>query len=209
MAVMLKYIIFVIGIMWLNYPQTAEALPVSLFQNVVHNFNSSVMENKKEIWESIPGYVGKYEVSNYGNVKSLKRKNRLHEKILKPSIDAYGYYVVGLLNNGKIKTRTIHQLVAESFLKHIPNGNKIVVNHKNLNKLDNRLANLELITNRENTNKKHVKSSSKYTGVHYDKKNKRWISQILFNKKREYLGRYNNEYDAHLAYQSRLKEILS
>jgi mevalonate pyrophosphate decarboxylase len=64
-----------------------------------------------ETWKPIPNYEGLYEVSNLGNVKSL-RFNK--EKILKPSKNNNGYFFVGLCKNCKSKTRTIHQLVAEA-----------------------------------------------------------------------------------------------
>ena len=106
------------------------------------------------------------------------------------------------------RRRTVHQLMAESFLNHKPNGRQeYVINHKNLNKLDNRLENLEIVSHRENSNQKHIKSSSKYTGVSWYKSNKRWIAAISVSGKKIYLGSFNNEYAAHVAYQNKLKEI--
>ena len=127
------------------------------------------MENIQEIWKDIPNYEGYYQVSNLGNVKSLSRivKNGLGTitvcgKILKNLVNTTnGYLVVNLSKIGLVKTKQIHQLVAEAFLNHSQKGHKLVVNHKNFNRQDNRLENLEIITNRENTNKKHKKSKSK------------------------------------------------
>ena len=63
---------------------------------------------------------------------------------------------------------------------------KLVVNHINNNKLDNRLENIEIVTSRENSNLKHIKSSSKYVGVSWCKKrNGKWHSSITFKKKTE------------------------
>lgn len=156
----------------------------------------------EEIWKPIEGFED-YQVSNFGRVKSFKL-NR--EKILKHGISS-NYYVVGLCNNSKVITKQVHQLVAIAFLNHKPDGYKLVVNHKDFNKLNNHVSNLEIVTSRENTNLKHIKSSSKYTGVNWHKRDKKWESRIYINGKREYLGLFENEIDAHIAYQNKLKEL--
>ena len=88
-----------------------------------------------EYWLDIPDYEGYYQVSNYGNVKSLDRvikektgkTQTLKGLILKPRINKGGYYYVGLRKNGTRATLAIHQLVAKAF---IPNPNdKRTVNH--------------------------------------------------------------------------------
>lgn len=173
------------------------------------------MENIEEIWKPVLNYQGIYEVSNLGRIKSLSRiilrKNKypalLSEKILKYGIDRYGYYIICLHKNQKQKTRTVHQLVAEAFLNHKPSGRKYVVNHKNFVRTDNRVENLEIITSRENTNKKHLKSSSEYTGVSWHKKNKKWVSSIFINGKLKNLGYFENEIEASKAYQEKLLTI--
>lgn len=157
---------------------------------------------KNEIWKTIKGFED-YQVSNFGRVKSLKLNK---EKILKFGICS-NYYVVALCKNSKVKTKQVHQLVSIAFLNHTPCGHKLVVNHKDMNKLNNHIDNLEIVTNRENTNLKHIKSSSKYIGVNWHKRDKKWEARILINGKREYLGLYENEYDAHIAYQNKLKEL--
>lgn len=169
---------------------------------------------KIEIWKDIIVSNGFYKVSDLGRIKSLKREIKcglgfrlLKEKILNPGITSTGYYMVNIHKNHKIKSFKIHQLVAIAFLNHKPCGHKFVVNHINFNILDNRINNLEIITQRKNTNKKHLKSTSEYTGVTWDKDRNKWRASIYLNGVAKNLGRYKNEYDAHLAYENALKTI--
>jgi len=116
----------------------------------------------KERFKDVKGYKGIYKVSNTGKVKSLIGYEKYimddgtvmrRRKILKSAISNKGYERVGLWKEGKAKTRSIHQLVAEAFLNHIPCGMTLVVDHIDNNKLNNRKDNLQLITNKENLNK--------------------------------------------------------
>jgi len=166
----------------------------------------------EEIWRDIKGYEGKYQISNYGNVKSLKRLDNIgrlvNERILKHRKHDNGYYYVNLCDGIKCKSKKNHQLVAMAFLNHTPNGSTIVVNHKDFNRQNNHIDNLELITQRENTNQKHLKSSSKYVGVHYNNgRGKKWRSVIRINGKQKYLGCFDNEYEAYLSYKKALGQI--
>jgi len=162
----------------------------------------------KEIWKDVPNYIGRYQVSNLGNVKSLKRKWVIKDKILKNQNGTSGYLIVMLSKKSNIKTFQVHQLVTMAFLNHIPNGyNGLIVDHINNNSFDNRLENLQLITARENVTKDKKGGSSKYIGVCWDKINNKWKSAIQINSKIKNLGRFKNEYDAHLAYQKALKNL--
>lgn len=166
---------------------------------------------EKEIWKEINGYKGIYQISNFGRIKSVARINsrgfKVKEKIRKTSVTR-DYMVVSLYKEKKQITKTVHKLVAIAFLNHIPCGYKLVVNHKDLNKLNNYADNLEIITQRENSNKKHIKSSSKYTGVAWDKKASKWRAYISINKERKYLGLFLSEIEAHNAYQEVLNNYL-
>lgn len=104
----------------------------------------------KEIWKDIEGYEGLYQISNLGNVKTLNYNHTGKEKILKPKKDKYGYLEVGLYKEGKRKIYKIHRLVAEAF---IPNPNKLPeVNHKDENKTNNHITNLEFCDRKYNCN---------------------------------------------------------
>lgn len=110
-----------------------------------------------EIWNSISGYEGLYEISNYGAVKSLSKvwisgNNRKcsHEgKLLNQFCDAVGYRFVGLYKDKKIKYLKVHRLVASAFCENIEN--KPQVNHKDGDKSNNYYENLEWCTAKENT----------------------------------------------------------
>lgn len=160
----------------------------------------------EEIWKDIPNYEGRYQVSNFGNVKSLNYHREKKEKLLKQVIGK-DYYCVTLLKNGKQKTIKTHKLVAIAFLNHTPCGMKLVVNHKDFNKLNNHLDNLEIVTNRENSNKIHIPHSSIYIGVTWHKPLNKWRAQIEINKVKKHLGYFTNELDAHNAYQNKLREL--
>lgn len=158
---------------------------------------------EKEIWKDIPNYEGHYQVSNFGNVKSFKYKQ---ERILSKGI-VHGYYYVILSLDKKLKPMRVHKLVAMAFLNHKPCGMKLVVNHINFDKTDNRVENLEVVTQRENANQKHLKSTSDYTGVWRKKKSNKFESRIVINGKQKYVGLFNNEKEAHIAYLKELNNI--
>ena len=159
---------------------------------------------EKEEWKPVKDYEGLYEVSNLGNVKSLKLGK---EKILKLSVDGAGYLRCNLSLNGIAKQVKAHQLVAMAFLNHTPCGFKLVVDHINDDKLDNRVENLQVVTNRFNVCKTQYNYSSKYKGVYWNKQKNKWKSQIRINKKRIHLGYFNCELTASIAYQNKLKTI--
>lgn len=109
-----------------------------------------------EIWRDIKGYEGLYQVSNMGNVKSL-RKNHL----LTPNNTGNGYFQVTLSANGKKTNHLIHRLVGSVFL---PNPyNLPCINHKNCDRSDNRCENLEWCDYQYNTNYSVSKPILQYT----------------------------------------------
>lgn len=171
----------------------------------------------KEIFKDIPEYEGLYQVSNLGRVKSLKRKIKnsqgigfrtIKERILKSSPGGGGLLQLELSRSSKGKHFKVHQLVAIVFLNHKPNRYKgLVVDHINNINTDNRLLNLQLITHRENCSKDKKHCSSKYTGVHFNKKLKKWRSIIYLNGKSKNLGVFTEELKAAEAYKNELKKL--
>lgn len=105
----------------------------------------------EEMWKDINGYEGYYKISNYGKVVSIPRNGTIkNEKVLKQYKDKYGYLKVILQKNGIKKNKYIHQLIALAFLNN-PN-NYSYVNHKDENKLNNNVNNLEWCTQHYNNN---------------------------------------------------------
>ena len=100
-----------------------------------------------EHWKPVVGYEEHYEVSDMGNVRSLKFGK---EKILKPGKNNRGYLKVSLYKDGQKKMSLVHRLVAEAF---IPNPNNLeTVNHKDEVKTNNVASNLEWMSQKDNTN---------------------------------------------------------
>jgi hypothetical protein len=169
-----------------------------------------------EIWKDVKDYEGRYQVSSLGRVKSLPKEwfsgintiRRHNGKILKLRDNSRGYYKVALSNRGVVKECKVHQLVAIAFLGHTPCGYSLVIDHINDNSKDNRVENLQIVTARFNAYKTQGKGSSKYKGVYWCNTNKRFKAVIRINGKSTYLGSFKKEYEAHLAYQNKLKEIL-
>lgn len=116
-----------------------------------------------EVWKSVKGYEGLYEISNQGRLKGLEKiriigygGTRIYpETIFTPTPNTKGYCVCVLRDHGKSKTFSIHRLVAEHFLERLDCKNS--VNHKNGIKSDNRVENLEWCTVKENND--HAKET--------------------------------------------------
>jgi len=156
-----------------------------------------------EIWKIIPGYK-RYEASTHGRI----RKDGI---IIEPFLNT-NYRKVGL-NHGKKKRKIfkVSVLVAMTFLNHIPCGNKVIVDHKDEDKLNDYLNNLQLLTSRQNTHKslKKSKTTSRFIGVYFHTSSKRWRAQIRYHgNKHKPLGSFKTEIKAHLAYRKALKSLL-
>ena len=118
-------------------------------------FNKEVLEGEE--WKDISDLDGKYQISSFGRVKSLSRVVNLEtaqgvkERIRVLGTNPKGYSVISLcFGHCKMKTFTVHRVVANAFIPNISNLPEI--NHKNLIKQDNRVINLEWVTSKQNTN---------------------------------------------------------
>jgi hypothetical protein len=169
--------------------------------------NKEILKKSKEQYKDIPEYEGHYQISNLGNIKSLKRNG---ERIMNPCIDkTKGYLRVNLFKESKRKSLYVHQLVAIAFLGHKPNGNKLVVDHMDNDKTNNRLDNLQVISSRENSSKDQWRHnpSSYFVGVSYSSGKKKWESSISVNGISFYLGCFKNESNAGQEYANALEYI--
>lgn len=165
----------------------------------------SETKNDVEIWLDIPNYIGHYQVSSFGRIKSIKFNKEI---VLKLKTTKHGYVRVGLRKEAKREWFFVHRLVWTTFEYEIPEN--MEVDHIiEGNKTNNRHDNLQLLTRRENASKhyKSIKKSSKYIGVSWQETKQKWRAYIQLNKKQLHLGYYDDEIDAHNAYQLKLKQI--
>ena len=100
-----------------------------------------------ETWKIIEKYPN-YMISNLGNIKSLNYKRTGKEQLLKQNINGRGYCYVNISINNKYKNILIHREVAKSFIP--TNNEKLDINHKDGNKQNNRVDNLEWCTRSQN-----------------------------------------------------------
>ena len=154
-----------------------------------------------EEWKDLAGYAD-YQVSNLGRVKSFKLKAT---RIKKQYLDKEGYLNVNLYVLGIGKTKRVHQIVAAAFHNHIQNGYHFVINHIDFNRQNNHSDNLEIVTNRVNTNRKHLESTSIYTGVSWCKRRNKWRAQIRIAGKKIHLGYFINEVEASETYEKSIE----
>lgn len=99
--------------------------------------------SEKEEWKDVVGYEGLYKISSFGNILSS-----YSNKLLKPKKEWSGYARVALVKDKDVKFWSVHRLVLTAFVPNIENKNTI--NHKDGDKLNNRLENLEWATSQEN-----------------------------------------------------------
>lgn len=136
-----------------------------------------------------------YKIDKKGNVFSEHKQG-----FLRPYAKTNGYLTLHLYNNNNSKSFMVHQLMAITYLNHKPNGQTYVVDHIDGNKLNNNLNNLQIITQRENSNRRKPNPKSGYKGVYWNTVNQKWQVRLRINNKKRLLGYYNNPIKAHEDY---------
>ncbi|WP_343342471.1 NUMOD4 domain-containing protein [Terrisporobacter petrolearius] len=130
------------------------------------------------VWKDIKGYEGLYQVSNFGQVYSLKRK-----KYIKAYVDKDGYLRVGLSKNGKQKGYIVHRLVATAY---IPNPNNYpMINHRDETRQNNKVSNLEWCTCTYNNN-----FGTRNERLSKTKKGKKHTKEAVNNMKKAKAGKH-------------------
>jgi len=149
--------------------------------------------------DDIPGYEGEYGATHEGDIYSFRSK-----KFLKPGANRGGYLHVTLCKEDRVSSRgkisNVHRLIALTF---IPNPDNLpCVDHIDRDKRNNCVSNLRWVTyNQNNTNKVSIpNTSSQYKGVRRHKG--KWEVSVLVDGKSIYLGRFENEIDAAVAYNN-------
>lgn len=146
----------------------------------------------EEIWIDIDDYKGLYQVSNFGNVRRLMFINNkcIKNKIKSLKINNTGKYsYVFLSKNGLVRAYSVHRLVAKAF---IPNPNNLPqINHKDENKHNNCVDNLEWCTNLYNMNYGNVKS--KISEANKNKPNIKSRKPVIqFDRNMNYINKFNS-----------------
>lgn len=143
-----------------------------------------------------------YSISREGVVKGKRGK------ILTPSPHVKEEYLqLGLSKDGKSKTLTVHRLVATTF---IPNPDNLPqVDHRDRNRKNNHVDNLRWVSRKTNgqNSSKRLGASSKFMGVNWSEKNKRWRAKLYHEGKSIELGVYVTELAAALAYNQKAIEL--
>lgn len=165
-----------------------------------------------EWWLDVVGYDGRYKVSSYGNIKSIRRNSEL---MLKPQQDADGYLYVRLVKDGHPKRHPVHVLVLEAYVELKPAG--MEARHLYGDPSDNRYWRLSWGTPAENGQDKiqhgtsyrsgRTRGSSRYRGVSWNSNHKKWRAHICVNGKQRYLGSFTHEDDAAHTRDAVAKEV--
>ena len=161
----------------------------------------------KEIFKDIPDYMGYYQVSNFGNIRSVDRKvtyrdgKKVFYRGKERATSKSEYNLAVLSKGGKIRAFKVSRLVAKLF---IPNPKKLkVVNHIDGNKHNDHFSNLEWCTTSENNihafELNLSKKKNKVSGVFFEERRKKWASYLYRGGKNIFIGRFETEREAVLA----------
>lgn len=170
----------------------------------------------QEEWRDVPNFIGAYQASNLGRVKSLDRyvlsrrgvKRFFKGRVLKQTVGDKGYFQIGLCSVELALTIQTHLVVAECFFNHKPNPKlNLVVDHKrNKYRKNNSIFNLQIITSRENVNKDSKSNRTEFKGI-APTKNGNWTAYLYIGlKKKQFcIGTFKTEKEASDKYLQAVK----
>ena len=166
---------------------------------IVNSHENNMIKLGYEVWRQIDEYPN-YSVSSYGRIRN-------DNKIMKQSIDRYGYKRIGFWKEQKKKHFKVHRLVANSFIPNLEN--KKCVDHINNDRLNNSINNLRWCSSKENNRNRSVgkRNTSGIKGVTFEKKRKKWRAQITIDGTAIFLGRFDTIEDAKKARINRAKKV--
>jgi len=160
--------------------------------------NYKVIDLPGEEWRSMVNHKGNYWVSNKGRIKNLNYEGLEIERLLS-FYDSHGYCGVNI-NRTKF---VVHRIVAQYFLGE----NELFINHKDGNKKNNNVENLEYVSMRGNMcHRYYILNDRDNIGAHWDKDWNKWRAEICINKKLIYLGHFDSKEEASNRYFSALLE---
>lgn len=146
---------------------------------------------------AVVGYEDLYQVSDRGRIKSLHCRS---SKVLRPLSQGKGYLQVCLCKNGEKKRYTIHRLVLGAF-----SGVKgLETNHKDYDRSNNRLDNLEYVTRSENNLHKYLRHKR---GIIFIERVGKYRSSIKYKGKTIYLGYFWSKEKAYIAFYNKYLEL--
>ncbi len=170
-----------------------------------------------EIWKDVKGFENRYQISTYGNVRSIQTNHGKYQEELRTQYIRSAtckYYYVQLWIKDCSHTKAVHRVVAETFIPNL--DNKPMVNHKDGNKLNNNVCNLEWVTCSENhlhafrtglRNADHAAkrflgkkygNTSVYHNVSWDSTRKKWMASLKNKAKTVFQKRFDCEIQAAL-----------
>lgn len=154
------------------------------------------------VWKDIPNHPD-YQASNMGHI-------RYRNKLVKLNNTPNGYLVCNIrIAPGKYKTFNVHQLIAITFLNHVPQGRKWHIDHKDWNKTNNKVSNLQIITARENCAKDAFRRKKVKTppGSVLNETTRKWHSTVHYKYNVINLGQFDTETEAVDAYETALENL--
>ena len=179
----------------------------------------------EEIWQPIINFEDTHEISNTGRIRSINRsvvcmyqgrsvtKSYKSKELNLITRDKHNNYIKGRLRkNGKYYQFNLHLLVWDNFYPNTSRDRKHIIKHIDGDRSNNRLDNLAMIRKRWTSHRPTI--SNPFRGVirveKYEKKPSakyKWSARISVNGKIEHLGVYDEPEEAHIVYQTKLREI--